>query len=46
MAASTVLGSREESRLEIAYHWYRSQAGKLLDAARSPENFSCATIAT
>ena len=34
MAASTVLGSREESRLENAYRWYRFEAGKLLDEAR------------
>ena len=31
MAVSTVLGSREESRLKTAYHWYRSKAGKLLN---------------
>jgi hypothetical protein len=31
MAMSTVLGSREESRLEAAYRWYRSRAGKLLE---------------
>ena len=46
MAASTVLGSREESRLEVAYHWYRSKAGKLLDTATTPGNFFHATIAT
>ena len=45
MAASTVSGSREESRLEIAYRWYRSKAGKLLDAATLHGN-SRATVAT
>ena len=46
MAASTVLGSREELRLENAYHWYRSEAGKLLDGATAAGNFSRATAAT
>ncbi len=46
MAASTVLGSQEESRLEGAYHWYRSKAGKVLDAATAPANFSRATVTT
>jgi hypothetical protein len=46
MAASTVLGSQEESRLEIAYRWYRSQAAKLLDAATARGTFSRATVAT
>jgi hypothetical protein len=46
MAASTVLGSREESRLEIAYRWYRSKAGKLLDAATFPGNFYRTIVAT
>jgi hypothetical protein len=46
MAASTVLGSREELRLENAYRWYRAQAGKLLDAAMGHRDFSRATLAT
>jgi hypothetical protein len=46
MAASTVLGSREESRLENAYRWYRSEAGKLLDAARTHGDFSRAAPVT
>ncbi|MGH9514139.1 MAG: hypothetical protein ACRD3P_00480 [Terriglobales bacterium] len=46
MAASTVLGSPEESRLEIAYRWYRSKAAKLLDAVTEHGNFSRATVAT
>jgi hypothetical protein len=46
MAASTVLGSREESRLENAYRWYRAQAGKLLDPATTDADFSGATLAT
>jgi hypothetical protein len=46
MAASTVLGSREESRLEVAYRWYRSKAGKMLDAATSAGNFSRTKVAT
>jgi hypothetical protein len=45
MAVSTVLGSREESRLESAYRWYRSKAGKLLDPATLHRN-SRATVAT
>jgi hypothetical protein len=45
MAASTVSGSREESRLEIAYRWYRSKAGKLLDAETLHGN-SRATVST
>lgn len=40
MAASTVVGSREESRLVAAYRWYRSKAAELLNAATWPENFS------
>jgi hypothetical protein len=46
MAASTVLGSREESRLENAYRWYRSEAGKLLDAATTRGHFSRAMVGT
>ena len=46
MAASTVLGSREESRLENAYRWYRSEAGKLLDATTAHGDFSGATFTT
>jgi len=46
MAASTVLGSREESRLEVAYRWYRSKAGKMLDTTTSPGNFSRTKVAT
>jgi hypothetical protein len=46
MAASTVLGSPEESRLEIAYRWYRSKAEKLLDSATTFANFSSAAVAT
>jgi hypothetical protein len=45
MAVSTVLGSREESRLESAYRWYRSKAGKLLDPATLHRN-SRATVAS
>jgi hypothetical protein len=45
MAASTVSGYREESRLESAYRWYRSKAGKLLDAETLHGN-SRATVAT
>lgn len=32
MAASTVLGTNEESRLNSAYRWYRTKAGQLLDS--------------
>jgi hypothetical protein len=46
MAASTVSGSREESRLEIAYRWYRSKAEKLLDTATTLHGNSRATVAT
>ena len=46
MAASTVLGSREESRLEVAYRWYRSKAGKMLDAPTSLGSFSRSTVTT
>lgn len=46
MAVSTVFGLREESRLENAYHWYRSKAGKLLAAATLADHFSCMMIAT
>ncbi len=46
MAVSTVLGSREELRLETAYRWYRSKAGKMLNAGIVPGNFSATTIAT
>jgi hypothetical protein len=46
MAASTVLGSREESRLENAYRWYRSEAGKLLDPPTTNALSSRATLAT
>ncbi len=46
MAASTVLGSREESRLEIAYRWYRSKAGKMLDAPTFPGNVYRTMVAT
>ena len=47
MAVSTVLGSREESRLQNAYRWYRSKAGKLLDAATSCCTIlSCTMVAT
>jgi hypothetical protein len=46
MAASTVLGSPEESRMQIAYRWYRSKAERLLDSATTPANFSRATVAT
>jgi hypothetical protein len=46
MAASTVLGSAEESRLEVAYRWYRSKAGKMLDTATSPGNFCSTKVAT
>lgn len=45
MAASTVLGSREESRLETAYRRYRSKAGKLLDATTACGDFSLAKVA-
>jgi hypothetical protein len=45
MAVSTVLGSSEESRLESAYRWYRSKAGKLLDPATLHRN-SRATVAS
>jgi len=46
MAASTVLGSREELRLENAYRRYRSHAVKLLDPARTDADFSGVTLAT
>ena len=46
MGASTVLGSREESRLENAYRWYRSQALKLLDTTVMNGNVPGATLAT
>jgi hypothetical protein len=45
MAASTVLGSREELRLETAYRWYRCKAGKMLDTAISAGNFSRTKVA-
>jgi hypothetical protein len=46
MAASTVSGSREQSRLELAYRWYRTKAEKLLDAGIFSDNFSVTTVAT
>ena len=46
MAESTVLGSREESRLETAYCWYRSKAEKLLEAVTVPGRFFAVRVAT
>jgi len=46
MATSTVLGSREELRLETAYRWYRSKVGKMLDAATFPGNFYRTMVVT
>ena len=46
MAASTVLGSSEESRLETAYGWYRTKAEKLLNAGKLPGDFSGTRVAT
>jgi hypothetical protein len=46
MASSTVLGSREETRLEAAYRWYRSKAGKMLNAGTVGKSFFATTVAT
>jgi hypothetical protein len=46
MASSTVLGSREETRLEAAYRWYRSKAGKMLNAETVGKSFFATTVAT
>lgn len=46
MARSTVSGSQEEVRLESAYCWYRSRAGKMLNAPTLRRNLSCATVAS
>lgn len=46
MAAPTVSGSKDESRLEMAYRFYRLKAGKLLNAMRSQGTFSRTMVAT
>jgi hypothetical protein len=32
MAASTVLGTREQSRLDVAHRWYRAKAAEMLES--------------